>query len=270
MITLIEGNKKVRLEDFGFRALSSHSNQSSGNYDRKLQYIPGRFAPWDFGVQQKGKSMEIPCKSLFKEESELEKAINKFNSFVLDDNKSPKTLKLSYDYEPDKFYYVQLDGPFDPDRTNILKGLSIPFFAGDSNKYAKSDEYDPEHKIIYGQVEKGDYYPNTQSFQWLYNKHYSGIYNYSSYTTKIKIIIVGTVKNGRVKHSQSGKILTFPDITNGRIVLDGNNKTVQRNYVDTLVGSNYNFFDLVVGDNSFTFEGDITNAKVAFEWAHRF
>lgn len=270
MITLVDGSKKVRLEDFGFKALSSHSNQSSGDFDRKLQYIPGRYAPWDYGVQQKGKSMEIPCKSFFKDESELEKAINKFNAFVLDNDKSPKTLKMYYDYEPDKFYYVQLDGPFDPDRTTALKGISIPFFAGDSNKYASSKEYDPTHKIIYGEVEKGDYYPNTQSFQWIYNKHYSGIYNYSAFTTFIKITIVGTVKNGKIKHLQTGKSLTFPDISNGRIVLNSENKSVERNYVSVLEGSNYNFFDLVNGENGFIFEGDITNAKVTFNWVHRF
>lgn len=270
MITLTDGNKKVRLEDFGFRALTSHSNSSSGNFDRKLQYIPGRFAPWDFGVQSKGKTMEIPCKTLCKTEAEFEENINRFNAFVLDDKKSPKNLKMYYDYEPDKFYYVQLDTPFDPDRSTYLKGLSLQFFAGDSNKYASSSQYDPDNKILYGQVKKGDFYPNTQTFQWLYNRHYSGVYNYSNFTTDIKITIVGTVKNGSVTHMQSAKKLTFPDITNGRIVLNSENKSVEKNFSDTFEGSNYNFFELNKEDNGFLFEGDIANAKVTFDWFHRF
>lgn len=270
MITLTDGSEKVRLEDFGFQALTTHSNSSSGNFDRKLQYIPERFAPWDFGVQQKGKTMNINCKSFCSSESELEKNINKFNSFVLDNDKNPKTLKMYYDYEPDKFYYVQLDAPFDPDRSTILKGLSIQFFAGDSSKYASSNQYDTDKKIIYGEVETGDYYPNTKNFKWTYKKHYSGIYNYSSFTTNIKIIIVGTVKGGSVKHLKTGKKLTFPDITDGRIVLNSEDKTVEKNYVDVLEGSNYNFFDLSTGDNGFEFMGESASAVVTFEWVHRF
>jgi len=269
MITLFYDNKILKISELGFIVSPDFKIPSSGDFDRNLQYIPGRYTPWDFGVQQKGLKITIPCKSISNSQREFQESINKFNSFVLDNEKSPRILKMKLDTEPDKYYNVQLEGPFIPTRKRV-KEFTLEFFAGDSNKYAKSDEYDPDHKIVYGQVEKGDYYSNTQTFHWLYNKHYSGIYNYSSYTTKIKIIIVGTVKNGRIKHSQSGKTLTFPDVTNGRVVLDGNNKTVEKNGNDTLVGSNYNFFDLTPGDNSFTFEGDITNARVTFEWLHRF
>lgn len=270
MITLVDGYKKARLEDFGFRALSSHSNASGGNFDRKLQYIPGRHAPWDFGVQQKGKSMEIPCKSLFKDEADLEKSINKLNAFLLDENKNPRTVKLSYDYEPEKFYHVQLEGPFDPDRSTILKGLSIPFFAGDASKYAESSAYDPKRKILYGEVEKGDYYANTETFDWIYRTHYTGVHNYSPFKTAVRIVINGTVKDGNIFHHQTGKQLTFPDLKNQRCVLNSANKTVEVDRTTVLEGSNYNFFDLVSGDNTFEFEGDFANAGVYFDWLHRF
>ncbi|WP_010054078.1 phage tail domain-containing protein [Carnobacterium maltaromaticum] len=368
MITLNDGETTKKLSDFGFRELTDHSNPAQPNFERKTVSIPGKSGVWEFDSQIGERSIAIPVKYLAISEKEFEKKINMFNSFCFDQHGKPKDLKLVFDYEFEKFHKVKIEQNFIPNRANILKAFDLMFVAADPFKFAASYTFDPEKPVYYNEVVNGDFYFNTQEFNFIYRKHYVGIYNHSSLNTDLKIKLIGNLANVSITHIQSGKILTIPD-TNRNLFdknsaqsgyyvsyLDGltyanaryvttdfikiNKKSNKKNsnravafydvskkfisgieivtnikppsnaaYMRTyfeieaietfyikedmneseavtvidsktydisvngnsdLIGSNFNFFELVPGDNSFLFEATNPNLKVEFEWYHKF
>lgn len=270
MIILDNGIEIKSLSDFGFRELIDHSNPSSVAFERNLQYIPGRDSPWDFGVNKKGKDFEIPCKIYVSDEEVIENKINEFNAFVFNMHREPREMKMWFDYESDKFIYVQLKQSFEIDRSSRLKYFSLPFTSLNGKKYARSDEYDPKELAEYGKVKDGDFYRNSDRLNWIFRRSYTGFFNYSPYTTSIQINIQGTIKNASVLHQQTGVELTLPNMTNGTMLIDTKQFAIFLGDSDLAMESNLNFFEIVPGNNSFLFKSDSPNAKVILEWFHEF
>lgn len=270
MITLDNGTSIKKLTDFGFRELTEHENPAQPAFERKNVVIPGKAGTWNFGTQIGERIMRIPVKYIYTTEAEFQKKLNEFNSYFYDEIGEPVSLKLVYDYEKDKFFTVTIAENFIPDRQTILKSFVIPFVANEPMKFAKSDEYDPVDNVVFGEVESGDFYHNTQEFNWVYSKHYSGVYNHSSLNTKFNIEIIGTIKNASVTHLDTGTKLTLPNVNNGILIVDANSFNIEVNGNSDVIGTNFNFFDLVPGRNGFLFESEKPNAKVTFKWLHKF
>lgn len=270
MITLDNGKEIKTLTSFGFKETSDHENPSGASYDRKLQYIPGRDSPWDFGIERKGIEFEIPCKSFNKDETITQKQINDFNAFAFDMYREPKRLKMWFDYEPDKFLLVKVKQAFSINRSSKLKSISIPFESDDGKKYALYNEFDPEYIPNYDEVVEGDRYRNDEQMDWFYRNSYTGFHNYSPFITTITFKITGTIKNASIVHQQSGIELTLPNMTNGTMYIDTKEALIKINDISTLAGSNYNFFTIQPGDNGFHFKSDNPRAKVEYEWFHEF
>lgn len=270
MITLDNGEEIRTLESFRLKELSDHDNPSGWNFDHKLQYIPGRDSPWDFGTERKGSEFEIPCKSFNQDESITQKQINEFNSFAFNMYREPRDIKMWFDYEPDKFIMVQLKQAFGVGRATKLKSLSIPFISLDGKKYALSNQFDPETIPEYDQVVEGDRYANSKSLDLVFRRNYTGFHNYSSFLTHVIFKISGTIKNASITHQQSNIELTLPNMTNGIMLIDTKDASISINGHSLLEGSNYNFFSILPGNNGFLFKSENPKAKVTFEWLHEF
>lgn len=270
MITLDDGNSLKKLEEFGFIVSPSYENPAQPSYERKNVVIPGRKGSWNFGVQTGDRLINIPVKYITMSEIEFQIKVNEFNNFFYNEFGEPKRLKLVFEFEKDKYLYVRLAQNFIPDTTTILKSFVIPFVANEPMKFARSDEYDPVDSVVYGEVETGDFYHNTQEFNWVYSKHYSGVYNHSSLNTKFNIEIIGTIKNASVTHLDTGTKLTLPNVNNGILIVDADSFNIEVNGNSDVLGTNFNFFDLVPGRNGFLFESENPNAKVTFKWLHKF
>lgn len=135
MITL---DDKYRLQDFGYRALLDHEHQSIPNIRRKSLTIPGMPGRWDFGTEIDERNFSIPMKALDHDELELQRKTNDINAFMLDEFGNPRPVKMTFDYEPDKYYTVKLDGDIIPVREKHSYSFLLPLAAYDPYKYSNT------------------------------------------------------------------------------------------------------------------------------------
>lgn len=259
----------MRLEDFSMRTLRNHIRPLSGSFSQKKQHIPEMMGDYYFGTEIGSKTYEMVLTTWTNDWKTLEERLDSLNAFLFDANGQPKLLKCFFD-NSDKFAFIYLKDQIIPDVSSVMEKIPITFVNYDGGEYSTSSAYDPETPLRYddGHMygEKG--YANTTGFDWIYSRHYSGLENYSSLNTDIKITIKGTVKGGSVTHLESGVKLTFPDVTNGTIVIDGGVFNVQVNGVDTVFDGEFPV--LKPGGNGFLFEAETVNATVSFDWYHKF
>lgn len=269
MITLNDGTQTKTFADFGFYPQQSHKKPRSGAISRKTQHIPGRSGEWYFGSEIGSKTYSLNLLAWERDWDKFEKLSDELNTFFFDAEGQPKLIKATWSSSK-RFLYMRLASHITPNVDSIIEEVELNFIADDPHEYAESTAYDPAKPLKYdtGNPYGSKSYPNTKSFKWIYSRHYSGIENYSSLNTDIKITIKGTVKSGSVKHLGSGITITMPDITNGTVVIDTEMFNLQLNGKDIIIDGD--FFKLSPGDNGFLFEAETANATVSFEWYHKF
>ncbi|MCG5104454.1 phage tail domain-containing protein [Oceanobacillus alkalisoli] len=268
MITM---DDNYRLEEFGFKAYLDHEHQATPEIRRKTMPIPGMAGSWNFGSEIGERHFNIPLKLSGEDQVSMQYLQSAFITFLFDAFGKPRPIKMSFDYEPDKHYTVELSSVVTPNTAIYhFKNFGLPLVASDPMKYASANQYDPDRDIYYGHVQDGDYYDNPQSFQWQYERHYSGINNYSSLVADFMIEIAGTVTDPSVTNLNTNQTLTLPSINNGRLVIDGKRFVVIKDGQEILDGSNYNFFHIQPGAVGFLFEGENPSATVNYGWLHKF
>lgn len=270
MITLEKDNQVMRLEDFSLRPLRAHDRPRSGKITHKSQHIPGVSGDWYFGSEIGTKVYGLQANALQDNFEKFNDLMDNLMAFLLDAEGKPALIKAQFDDTNKRFAYLRLNSPIVPNVKSILEKVPLEFVAYDPHEYAESTVYDPAKPLKYdvGNPYGTKSYPNTQSFRWIYSRHYSGLENYSSLNTDIKITIKGTVKGGSVKHLGSGVSIAVPDISNGTVVIDTEMFNLQLNGRDTIIDGD--FFKLAPGDNGFLFEAETANATMSFEWYHKF
>jgi predicted phage tail component-like protein len=211
--------------------------------------------------------------------NDVQGIVRKVSSLLVDEYGNPKDVKLIYDYEPDKYYIARLTGYISVDRIAKAGIFLIPMYAYDPYAYAGMTAYDPTNSQVYNtglQFDSGLMYPNGTSFLWAYNKHYSGVYNYSYYITPLRVVIEGEVINPKITNQITGKTMSIGiQLKAGeKLYIDGQNLTVihevngiRSNSITNLQGD---FIGLISGDNPLLFEGGLPNATVTFNWEHKF
>lgn len=271
MITFKSEGKTLRLEDFDMRSLRKHSRPLSGNLSHKSQHIPGQMGDWYFGTEIGAKEYELQANILQADFNELEKRLDQLTAFIFDGKGQPKLIEAHWDNSK-KFAYVRLKEAIVPDVSTILEKIPISFINFDSNEYALSTAYDLKKPLEY---DKGNQYGslgyrNTQSFTWnIVPNHYSGVENYSTLDTAIKITIKGTIKGASITHLPTNQTLKLPNITNGVIVVDTETFNLSVSGVDVLEFEG-DFFDLVEGSNGLLFKAEQANATVSYDWLHKY
>lgn len=270
MITLSSGSKKVRLENFKMRALRDHSRPRSGKMSHNTLHIPGQSGDWYFGSQIREKEYELQAYVEGASYEELEKQLDDFNGLLFDADGQPQLLKVEWDNSK-KFAYVRLAEEIVPDISSVLEKIPIKFVNYDSNEYAEASAYDPEIPLKYNDGNKygAQFYRNTQSFEWIYSRHYSAIENHATMNADIKLILTGSIKNGSIKHLPTGKVIKLPDVTNKTITIDSETYSISVGSSDV---SNFDadFFKVGRGQNGFLFEASEVKATVKYEWYHKF
>lgn len=261
------------ISEFGFEVEPGHEDPITPNMERKTIAIPGRAGLWDFGTEIREKPFSFPIKIMDRFHDNMQQAYNELVAFLFDQYGQPREIKMVREYEPDKFYMVKVVQQMIPERLTDEGTLVLPLVADEGYKFALANEYDPKENYVYDQdyqYDIGLMYDNPTSFQWIYDRHYSGINNYSSLNTDFMIEINGTVSNPSVTNLVTNQKLTLPSISNGKLVIDGKRFVVIKSGQDILEGSNYNFFHIQPGEVGFLFEGENPNATVTYRWLHKF
>lgn len=297
MITL-DGYK---LDYFGLKLLTGHNHPTPSTRDKTL-VIPGKHGTWDFGSEVENRIFNFPLAFVESDNSILQKRIRNFVSFLFDPKGKPRIIKLVFDYEPEIYYSVKFSGQISPQRLFGLGKFEIQMVAHDPVAYAEQT-YKQDFVITDIQYDAGYFYPadpneiymdsevytfndpinftepyvpnyfyeNPTTFQWVYSKHYCGLFNHSYYETPLIVEIEGTVINPRITNQSTGKTLILPSIFNQKMVIDISKFTVKINDKNNLMDViGIEDFNLISGDNSLLFEGGLPNATVTYKWKHKF
>ena len=83
MITLIDGTKSIRLEEFDMRPLRNHTRPRSGKITHRSQHIDGRMGDWYFGSEIGPKTYGLQANTLIQEWDNLEERLDQLAAFCL-------------------------------------------------------------------------------------------------------------------------------------------------------------------------------------------
>lgn len=287
----------VRLADFGVHLLDESAEPALPQTRDNTLTIPGRHGEYDFGSYFGARPLDLACginnqASL----SDVQKLVRELNTLLLDEYGRPKTVRLVYDYEPDKHYNAKFSGAMPIERIARAGTFVIPMTASDPFAYSDSDAYDQD-AILYDtgkQYDNGIMYQNKGVVNWLYSRHYSGAHNYNLYVSPFSFVVEGAVINPKFTNLTTGKIFSINTVVarDERLYIDSEKymvwkiKTVLDDYYwsapEYIVADRFkwerinlhrevkgDFPQLVQGDNGFLFEGNLPNAIINFNWKHK-
>jgi predicted phage tail component-like protein len=259
--------------------------------------IAGRHGAWDFGADLERLEFALPVTAMRKDAATLQQTLRDLTAHLFDSNGRPKTMKLIFEEESDKYYNVRYSGSLPVDRLLGIGEFTLPLVAFDPFSYAPSTAYDPVETYYYDsglQYDDGLMYDNVAGFNWQYNKQYIGLYNYSATETPVKLVVRGKVINPRVTNQTTGETNTVSGLTDGELEIDTAQYYVKRtgkqktgtyflmgrfpadfyelsNDIEYIIsGQNGDFTFLAPGKNSLLLEGGLPNALVDVIWEHRF
>lgn len=133
MITL---DDKYRFEDFGFICEPGYDDPLTPSFTRKTYSIPGREDVIPFGTEIKEKEFSYPLRIMERFHMEMQRKFEKFTDFFFDQYGNPRKIKMVRDYDPSKFYYVELAKQINPDRLPEDGKFLLPLVAYDPRPYS--------------------------------------------------------------------------------------------------------------------------------------
>ena len=216
--------------------LKGTSNQPWAPVSRTYRTVPGRAGSY----MQKKKiigNRELPQLVAIKasDKYELEKIKEDMAAWLIHDEPKP----LIFPEEPDRTYYAEVDGSFDPDEVVSLGKGTIPFVCPDPYKYGQQVTATAGTVINAGSVES--------------NPHFS-------------IRFTGTVKNFTLTNQQGKAIkIIWNFVQNDLLVIDAAARKITINGLlkMTALDLSSNWFNLLPGENTITATGP-ANTTITF------
>ena len=275
--------------DFGLAVLPNHEHEAiPETIDRTLS-IPEKDGLLYYGSNLGAREFNIPMIVIPQDNRiEMQKRIREFSKFILNQYGKPKVFKIIFDYEPDKYYHVRFSGRVTPERYYRMAEFDLPLIADDPFAYSGFGAYDQTGLYYDVGLTYNDFsssliswdgvfdntlvYPNPTEVDWNYPTQYSGVYNYSMINTYLNLTIENEVINPRITNLTTGKTMQIiVHLKQGEtLVIKGDNFSV-KHQDENIFGKVYgDFIELVSGVNELSFEGGIPNAKITYQWRHKY
>lgn len=228
MITL---DDKYRLEDFGFICEPGYDDPLTPSFTRKTYSIPGVDGVIPFGTEIKEKEFSYPLKIFERFHFDMQRKFEKFMGFFFDQYGNPRQVKMVRDYDPSKFYYVELAQQITPDRLAEDGKFVLPLVAYDPRAYSvvnSNDKITWGSKIPFATPITFGHKPSQYD---VFGPTTLKVHNIGSLVVRPVIEIFGRAKSLTIRIN--GALFTFGDLTNGIVMIDAENYTVLKN------GQNY-------------------------------
>jgi len=257
MITL-DGKKPNEL---GFMVLSGHSHPILPETVENTLSIPGRHGQYHFNSHLNTRTFEIPCGIVQQKTwGDLQQIVRGIASFFVDSYGKPREIKLQFDYEPDKFYYVRYTNSLPIERLVKLGKFTLALTAYDPFSYFlyQSDEIimDSDIPVL------SDIFWNTGSVNHLIT-HPQTIEFVNSGTLVIRptFIIEGSASS--LTLTMNGKSLSLPSFSNTTYEINGENYMVRKSGVNDLKSMTGDFLELMPGFNQLSVSGTSLNFNLS-------
>lgn len=132
----------VPIKELGMFVLQEGNTHPSPTFENKTVKVPGRIGEYHFGSEVGSRPHTIALGVIDPDVIESQARVRKFFELVLDEYGKPKPVKMVYEYEPDKYYTVYVDGSFIPERMRGYINGPINLVAYDPIAYSivRADE----------------------------------------------------------------------------------------------------------------------------------
>lgn len=255
--------------ELGIRAkVSSTYPASPGlrNYSVTIPNMPGAH---DMGADLEPFGMDLRCNVLEESHIDLQFTARELKAMLFDQYGKPKTVKLAFQFEKEKFYWIRVQSSISLERLVPMGKFTIPVIAYDPFLYAR----DYAEDIVWGS--------ETIDFQDNYLLGHEGAtpqtnvtgsttldYYVDGLALKPYITISGSANNLTI--TNNGQVLTFPNFTNAEWVLDCEEYEVYKNGALDYDSIKLRDFWLYEGNNSVAIDGDNINITISMKYRDRY
>lgn len=126
----------VLLQDKGITVLLSSDEPALPSMRNVSVSVPGRHGAYDFGAYLEPREFTLNCVFPRQSYTDLKRHIREFNQLFVDEYGRPKTVKLRFGDEVDKFYNVRLTGGIPVERVAERGFITINLTAFDPYAYS--------------------------------------------------------------------------------------------------------------------------------------
>ena len=220
---------------------------------------------WDFGSEIGTKPFSIPFGKIEKDYFEKQRIVRDLVAFLTDRYGKPRTVKMIFEYEPDKYYLVKLSSQFDLDRAAAALQLTIPFVAAKpeayfivpSNQISWNSDIPFMNDILWGMGETEFKITSPQTITLVYS---------GTKAIRAGFKLQGTGTN--IKVSANGKTMSFGDMANTTYQVDGETYSIKKNGKDSLITTT--FIELFHGENQVSISGSELNLTFSEQLTYQF
>lgn len=116
--------------ELGVVLLRGHGHPMLPRTDDRIMPVSGRHGDWDFGADLRSRDITLPLEFVgCANRQELQERIREFAAFLVNADGSPRTMRLTFDTEPNVYYNVRYSGRL-PVRRMIESGrFDLPLVA---------------------------------------------------------------------------------------------------------------------------------------------
>lgn len=247
------------ISNWGLQIQKEHDHPSIGEIRSKVMIIPGMPGQWDFGSELGSKPFRFPLGLIEYDPYEKQRKLNEFVAFLFDYYGKPREMKLSFDYEPDKYYLVKVSGGFTPRRIFGLAFFDLPLIANKPHKnfIIPSDQIimDSDTPIMSDLL-----WDTGFSDQVITSSQTFEIINNGSVAIPFAFRMEGSATN--LTFATNGKTMTFGTFTNKTYEVT-DNYVVKVNGISDLTSTNGVFLELLPGVNEISVSGSSLNLTIS-------
>ena len=257
------------LQDEGIIALLPSEEPALPSMRNISVPVLGRHGAYDFGGYMEPREFNLRCVFPRQSYTDLKRQMRAFNRRLVDEYGRPKTVKLRFGDEIDKYYNVRLTEGVPVERATERGFLSIRLTAFDPYAYSTvmADE------VVWGS--------EVVTFEWNYLLGMGGtgggftvtrpqtIPIYVDGEALRPVIEIDGSANG-LTISSNGKSFKLPNFTATKWIIDGENYVVKRNGNEDLSALTGDFIELLHGDNNVAITGTAMNFELTIKYRDKY
>lgn len=256
------------LIDFGIELISPASHPMAPQTEDITLKVPGRDGLHYFGSTFGERNFSFEC-GVVREIGavELQHRLRSFTAFLVDERGKPRDIRLTFDYEPDKYYEVKLSGQLSPERFYSVGSFNLPLVA-----------YDPMAKFTVpsDEIIMNSDIPIMSDLLWdtgFSNRVITApttftIINNGTTALRFSYKVEGSGTN--VAFSTNGKTFSLGTFSGKLIEVGGENYTVKVGGVNDLTLTSGDFIELLPGVNSVSVAGSGLNITVSESLTYKY
>lgn len=209
----------VEISDINLILERGHENPLAVGTRDRITYIPGLHGAIDYGADLEPIPFNLPMGFVRSSRVDIQSTVRKIKSLLLDGSGKPKTFKLKFGYEPDKYYNVRYSGNIPIERLlGKIGEFNLPLicFDGYAQSVVKNNEVTWGSNLLtftapYMFGHKGD---GAKTFTA------SGTTNITVTGNDLRPVINVSGSGTNVKISWNGKTMELGTFSNSNWVID--------------------------------------------------